>query len=303
MYNFFKHLLIIGLLAYGSFGFSKTLSFKTFSYPNAAEVGVLKSHDVPIELEVFGYYPDIYDYVQLNKLNLTELKIIAGYFPTKYQMDILDRLIKTKVTIEVSEVFPGPIDHQVINESNIELLVINSFDFPTAEEVGTYNKFKKGVRFNITRREYPLPKHMKHIKKLNKEFTVGFYNPVPPGPGYANFFNDLETNKVFVIVDQFPYGMDAVGINMLTKSKIEIMANERLMPQDVEVMNQIRLESHVVLVDQYPLNEEFFSSMLSIESMSIELLDNGSGDLLSEEYDDFFSKMSTSLMLKFPRVL
>ena len=303
MYHFFKYLLIISLMAYGSFALSKTLTFKTFSYPNAQEVEMLKVHDTGINLEVCCYYPDLYDYMQLKKLNLQTIKITSGYFPTKYQMNILDRLVGTKVIIEVSEVFPNERDHQIINNSNIDNLIINSFDFPTADEVQTYNKFKKNLRFNITKREYPLPRHMKHIKKLNKDFTVGFYNPVPPGPGYANFFNDLKTNKVFVIVDKFPYGMDHVGINMLTKSKIEIMANERLMPQDVETMNKIELDSLVVLKDQYPLNEEFFSSMLSIEKMNIVIEDNGAGSLLSEEYDEVFSRAKNLISLKFPRIL
>ena len=102
-------------------------------------------------------------------------------------MSIIDRLIDTKVTIEVSEVFPNSMDHKIVNESNIDLLIINSFDFPTANEVSTIINLKKDVRFNITRREYPLPRHMKHIKNLNKDFTVGFYNPVPPAQDMQNF--------------------------------------------------------------------------------------------------------------------
>ena len=290
-------------MAYASLGFSKTLTFRSFSYPNAAEVETLKLHNSAIKLEICCYFPDLKDYIELRKLKLSELRITSGYFPTKYQMDILDRLLDTKVTIEVSEVFPNSMDHQIINNSNLGHLIINSYDFPTAQEVETYNKFKKSVRFNITRREYPLPKHMKHIKKLKEDFTVGFYNPVPPGPGYANFFNDLKTNKVFVIVDKFPYGMDAVGINMLTKSKIEIRPNERLMPQDVKVINQIKLQSLIVLKDQYPLNEDFFSSMLSINGKKLELQDNGSGDLLNEEYDDEFSQLQNEVNLKFPLFL
>tara|TARA_B100000886_G_scaffold276045_1_gene199985 strand:- start:363 stop:1235 length:873 start_codon:yes stop_codon:yes gene_type:complete len=290
-------------MAYGSFGFSKSLTFKSFNYPNSSEVEALKRHNVKVNLEVCCFYPDLYDFMQLNKLNPASLKITSGYFPTKYQMNILDRLIGTKVIIEVSEVFPNELDHRIINESSIDQLIINSFDFPTAGEVNTYNQFKKNVRFNITKREYPLPRHMKHIKNLKNDFTVGFYNPVPPGPGYANFFNDLKTNKVFVIVDKFPYGMDAVGINMLTKSKIEIRPNERLMPQDLEVINAIRLESLVVLTDQYPLDNEFFKNLLSIKNKNIQLQDNGTGDLLNDEYDEVFSQIDTDLNLWFPIII
>ena len=97
--------------------------------------------------------------------------------------------------------------------------------------------------------------------------------------------------------------MDHVGINMLTKSKIEIRSEERLMPQDVETINKIKLESLVVLKDQYPLNEEFFNSMLSISNKNIQILDNGTGDLLSEEYDDVLSRSQTEIDIKLPRVL
>ena len=303
MYSFFKYLMIVSLMAYGSFGFSETLTFKSFSYPTSQDVTKLQAHEGSINLEICCSYPDLYDYMKLNKLNINELKITAGFFPTKYQMDILDRLSEAKVIIEVSEVFPGPMHHRVINESNIHQLIINSYDFPTAQEVNTYNQFKKQFRLNITKREYPLPRHMKHIKKLKEEFTVGFYNPVPPGPGYANFFNDLKTNKVFVIVEQFPYGMDAVGINMLKKSKIEIRPDERLMPQDVEVLNEIKLESTVVLKDQAPLDTEYFDSLLKIESKKIELHDDGTGELMSEEYDEIFSQIPQELGLTFPLFL
>jgi len=303
MYNFFKYLVILSLLAYGSFGFSKTLTFKSFYYPTASDVDQLKAHDSDINLEVCCYYPSLSDYIQLNKLNIRSLKITAGTFPTSYEMKILDRLIGTKVIIEVSEVFPGSIDHQIINKSNIEELIINSYDFPTSDEVQAYNGFKKHVRLNILRRKYPLPKHMKHIKKLKKEFTVGFFNRIPPGIGYANFFNDLKTNKVFVIVEKFPYGTDYEGINLLTKSKIEIRANERLMPQDVEQINKIKIDSLVVLKDQYPLTDEFFQRMLSITDKKVELEDNGSGDLLNEEYDQFYSRAQNEVNLRFPLFL
>lgn len=290
-------------MAYASFGFSKTLTFRSFYYPTANDVEILNAHKSDINLEVCCFFPNLYDFVQLNKLNVSSLKIMAGAFPTSYDMKMLDRLVGTKIIIEVSEVFPSEYDHQIINKSNIDELIINSKDFPTIEEVQAYNGFKKHVRLNILRREYPLPRHMKNIKKLKQEFTVGFYNPVPPGIGYANFFNDLKTNKVFVIVDKFPYGDDYKGINSLTNSKIEIRPYERLMPQDVEQINKIKLESLVVLKDQDPLNDEFFKRMLSISDKKIELEDNGSGDLLNEEYDEFYSRAQNEVNLKFPVIL
>ena len=298
----FKQFLVISLLIYSAFGFSNELIFHKYGYPNKAEAEKLMAHDREVSLSVCCYYPDIYDYVQLKKINLKQLKITAGYFPTKAEMDVLDRL-KANVIIEVSEVYPNSMDHRIVNESNLSQLIINSYDFPTHSEVMTYNQFKKNVRLNITRREYPLPKHMKHIKKLKEDFTVGFYNPVPPGPGYANFFNDLKTNKVFVIVDKFPYGMDAVGINMLEKSQIEIRPDERLMPQDVKIMNEIKIETLVVLHDQLPIDEDFLSSLVSIEGKKIILEDNGSGELLKPHYQDIFSTSSSEINLFFEQIL
>ena len=303
MYSLIKQFIVISMLCYASLGFSKTLTFKSAYYPTTEEVTQLISHGGEISMEICCYYPDMYDYMRLKKLNLKSLKVTAGYFPTKYQMNLLDRLSDTKVSIEVSEVFPNEMDHRILNESNVDLVIINSNEYPTAEEVGTYNKIKKNVRINFLHREYPLPKHMKHIKKLNNDFTVAFFNKVPPGPGYANFFNDLKTNKVFVIIEQFPYGMDAVGINMLTKSKIEVIPNEKLMPQDVEILNQIKLETMVSLKDQYPLNEEFFNSLLSIEGKLIKLEDNGTGDLLDDQYDDIFSQGRSKIEVVLPRIL
>ena len=290
------------MMAYASFGFSKTFTFKSFYYPNADDVVKLKAYDAELNLEVCCYFPDMYDYMHLKKLNLKKLKITAGYFPTSFQMKLLDRLSETKIEIEVSNVFANEMDHQIINNSKLASLIINSDEYLTKEEVDSYNHFKKDVRINILKREYPLPKHMKFLKMLNPKFTVGFFNKVPPGPGYANFFNDLKMNKVFVIVEQFPYGMDAVGINMLTQSKIEIMADEKLMPQDVEIINQIKIESTILLKDQYPLNDEFFNSLLGIKGKIISLEDNGTGDLLTDKYDEILSQSESEISFKFPRL-
>ena len=237
------------------------------SYPNRDQISAFKNED-GVSFKFCCYYPSKSEVLVLNSISPGHIHIKAGFFPSMSEIEALNQ-ITGGYSIEVSEVFPGPEDYSNINNSNIKELIINSSDFITKGEAVAFNGFDVNVRLNINHKEYPLPRHMKILRLLNKNITIGFKNDVPPGIGYANFFNNLNLKKVFNITNKFPYGDDAIGINGLTQSRIEISPEERLMPQDLPVLNDIKLDKNIYLKDQRPYTNELIQRINSINASNI----------------------------------
>jgi len=258
----------------------------------------MMTYDQDIVLDVCCRYPTKREILNVKKSGAKKLIVRGGHFPSIDQIKTIES-IGIEYEILLSEVFPSDQNIIDINNSKISQLIIFSKDFPYLGEVQAFNKFSKNVRFNMTKGTFPTMEHMIVIRQFKPEITVGFYNKVPPGPGYANFFNDLNTKKVFVITEQFPYGMDAVGLNMLTNSRVEIMPEERLMSQDVPIINEIKLSTIVNLKNPYPVNNEFISLVKKVHVDKITIEDSGDGDLMSPRMTEMIENSFSPVTIKF----
>jgi hypothetical protein len=285
---------ILFLLTFFNDASALEYNFNRYNYPTKNELGSLIKSD-PVSLTICCSYPSKEDVSVLNSINLKALFINAGFFPSKEEIKLLD-LLNTPYSIELSEVFPSSLHFSLMNNSNIKQLIINSKDFLTMGEVAAFNNFKIPTRININHSEYPLPRHMRVIKQLKPEIIVGFKNNVPPGPGYANFFNDLKNAKVFNIKKQFLYGDDHIGINLLTRSSIELSPDEYIRPQDIRSINNIKLNKNLFLGDQRPYTKETINLIKSIEAESVNIV-IFEESLLSNETVEAFRDAKSNIII------
>lgn len=268
--------------------------YNLFNYPTESEISNYLKND-PVNLEVCCRYPTKSEVIILNSLKLNSLKIKAGFFPSKVEMSALNNY-KGEYSIELSEVFPSDEDYTRLNSSKVSQLIINSRDFLTMGEAMAFNGFDLNLRININHREYPLPRHMKVLKVLKSSFTVAFKNHVLPGVGYANFFNDLKTKKVFTSIEKFPYGDDYRGVNALTNSSVEILSNEYLFYQDVDQINKMKISKIVFLDDQSPYTGSTIDLIKDIEAEKVYI--TGFDDTLNSSVDIFRTAKSNIILIK-----
>lgn len=245
------------------------------SMPNQQELTKLKSLKGNVQLNLCCSYPSLAELQVLEKFNVKAIHITAGHYPTSNELLALEKSnLEYQITAE--EAFPSQDEANRLNQSRIKLLTVSGRDFPTQGEIMAYNMFNIPFRLDMLKKEFPTYEHMIVIRQIKKQHSVAFYNPIPPGPGYADFFNALSAHKIFVITDKFPYGDDAVGINMLTNASVEIRPDQRLMPQDLPIINAINIKTIVALNDHWPVNQEYMSMLQAIKHKNLEIQDDGS---------------------------
>ncbi len=294
-----KTLLILITLTFFSFAHGQlTYEIKSYHYPTQLEADKVKEYSQSVTLQVCCEFPTMNQAKRLKGLNLEHFIVKASHFPSQDQINILE-FLNTKYSIILDEVFPSNTDINVLNKSTINLITIFSRDFPTLGEVNAFNNIKVPLRFNITKKEYPLPRHMKVIKKFNTNFNIAFYNKALPGPGYANFFNALKTKKTFVAIKHFPWGDDAIGVNKLTNSSIEVMPSEYLMPQDLPIMNNFEILPTVYLENEYSLDHRLLNLIKQLNAKQIILDDSGYGELLSDHYTSMALGINKNIVFRF----
>ena len=259
------------------FSISNAFSFDYYtsfdSFPSSDELVKLESLE-NISISICCSYPTQEQIESLNALSLSSMKLMVGHFPSVKEMTVLNAY-RGNYILEMSEVFPSARDYQSLNTSKISQLVINSRDFLTRGEAQALNGFGINVRVNINHPEYPLPRHMKILKLLKKSFTVSFRNRVAPGIGYANFFNDLKTKKVFRVVNEYPYGEDYIGVNALENSTLEFFMDDYLTDLDVQQFNKMKIEKKLLLGNQMPYTSEKIKLINSIDKSQVYLDKNG----------------------------
>lgn len=257
--------------------------YKTNYYPSAQDAKKIAQKSADNILDVCCSYPDKNEIEFIKQAKFSELKIRASYFPSEADLQILEGL-NIKYTLILDEVFPSEKEITRINLSHISLLHILSKDFPTMGEVNAFNQFTKPVRFDILKMRLPLVEEMDVIRSFKADMIVGFYNNKVPGPGDSNFFNSLNTEKVFVVLEQFPWGIDAEGFALLTRSNLEIDPSELLMPQDVFTLNQFNALPKLTLRELGPIDSEWAINVKSIKASQILIQDRGDGELLNGVY-------------------
>ena len=239
------------------------------SFPSSKELLKLKNNG-QVAISICCSYPSKEQLNTLKTFKISIVKFRVGHFPSDLEMEALNSY-QGSYSLEMSEVFPSKRDHKLINNSKITQLTINSRDFLTKGEAIAINGFGKNVRININHPEYPLPRHMRILKLLKKTFTVSFRNRVAPGIGYANFFNDLQTKKIFRIVNEYPYGEDYIGVNALTNSSLEFLMDDFLTELDVEQFNKMKIGKKLMLGNQLPYNNDKIELINSIEGSQVYL--------------------------------
>ena len=271
---------------------------ESYYYPSSKEAQKIKSYPYETTLMVCCHYPDQIESINLKSAGIKKLIIKGGHFPSLLQIKRLESL-KIPYEIILEEVFPSTQNINHLNNSTVSKLTVFSQDFPTLGEVQAFNQLKINFRFNITKNFYPLPEHMIVINQFNPNFTVAFYNEVPPGPGYANFFNNLRTHKIFVITKKFPYGMDYVGLNLLTNSAVEFLPEERIMPQDLPILNAVDIKSSLWLTNPEPINDQILLLIQNLDLERIVITDSGTGNLMSSEFIHLIQNSLSPITLKF----
>ncbi len=272
--------------------------YKSPSYPSLKEARTMGQRSEANVLDVGYYYPSMKDVEALKAAKLSKIMISAGHFPDAQELAVLETL-KIPYVLILDEVFPSDDDIARLNKSSITQLHIIFRDFPTMGEVLAYNQFTIPLRFDCLLMRLPSVEEMAVINSFKSETTVGFYNRMVPGPGQAAFFNNLNTKKVFVVMDQYPWGMDAEGFNLLENASLEIHPNEPLMPQDVAILNQFNVAPFISMRDVLPMTNQWLESFKAIKASKIVIQDDGTGELLKQEYTTTLAGSRSPVMFRF----
>lgn len=252
------------------------------SFPSSEELQTLEKYNRPVTLTVCCSYPTEQELATLKHKSIKSLTLEVGYFPTATELEHLTKL-SYPINLKLAEVFPSEADVRLINQSGIDFLHIISSDFPTLGEVGIFNQVKKDLLFDITKKEFPTEEHMVVIRQFKPEIQVGFHNPIPPGQGYANFYNSLKSPKVFTITDKFPYGDDALGMNLVEKSSYRITPDQQLMEIDISLLRQIQKPTVIELTMHPEFNSNYFSLLDQLSQHTLVLHgDNPAGLLINQ---------------------
>ncbi len=268
---------LIGLSA-----FAHEIELNLTSYPNIQQLRELEHTGMSISLTICCSYPGEKQLEALKYQKINSLTVEAGHFPSLEDLNILNKL-SYPIKLKLSEVFPSEQDVELINQSRIAFITVTSEDFPTTGEVNIFNLITRPLLFDILKKEMPTEEHMVVIRQFRKDVRVGFHNPVPPGPGYANFYNSLSSPKVFTITDKFPYGDDPVGMNLVEKSSYRIAPEQQLMEVDIPTLVRIQKETIVELSFHPILNQDYFSLLNKISQHKLVLKADRTSELLNDQ--------------------
>ena len=155
------------------------------------------------------------------------------------------------------------------------------------------------VRFDILKMRLPSVLELEVMQSFKREMTVALYNNKVPGPGEAYFLNNLDTNKVFVVLEQFPWGIDPEGFALLARAKLEIDPSEVLMPQDVFTLNQFHVLPKINLREVGSLGSEWIADVRALRALQIVVQDQGQGELLSAVYSAAFEGAKSPVIFQF----
>lgn len=272
--------------------------YKVQSYPTYEQAIKLSVKSQSSVLDICCHYPTDSQTQALRLTNAQKIIIRAGAFPSAEE---LKRVEAIGITYELilSEAFPSDQNIKLLNDAQIKKLTITSKDFPYLGEALAINKFKIPIRFDILKRELPTIEHMVVIRKFTSKVNVAFHNSKVPGPGHADFFNSMKASKTFVVHEQFPYGIDAMGLKDFSRSRVEITPDERLMPQDIPVLNQFTHKVNLELTEIWPLTSDLIRLVNQIEVEKIILQDDGVETLLKLNSAATFGMSKSKIIYKF----
>ena len=90
----------------------------------------------------------------------------------------------------------------------------------------------------------------------------------------------MQAFKTFVVHEKFPYGIDATGLKNFRKTAIEISPDERLMPQDIAVLNEFTHKVNLELAQIWPFTSDLAMLINQVNVDRITLVDDGTDSLM-----------------------
>lgn len=252
-------------------------------------------------LELCCSFPgeDIKNIVKEGKFSLLILKL--GYFLNGEQIKILDSM-GINYELVFSDLLPTDEQVRILNESQLSSLKIEFLDFPSETEALSLNKLKKKIRIDIIRNALPSESHMRILRKLHLNIAVAFYNTKVPGPGHVWFFNSLKNKKIFVVLEKLPFGIDASGLNTFENIALEFRPTEKIMDQDIKILNDFNSPLTLTLTEIWPLDNEMINKLQQLNVSELILEDDGNMSLLDEGIEKKLHRENTKLILSFARI-